>query len=73
MADKLTWNTEDKDIYYQGTNNQRSSGFHGTEILPGRCTDKSKMILPVKSGHLKIEVTYKNNVKNKTKVGKKTD
>ena len=41
-GDKLTWNTEDKDYLLSGNNNQRSSGFHGTEILPGRCTDKSK-------------------------------
>ena len=56
-GDKLTWNTEDKDIYYQGTT---------TKDLP------VSMELKYKSGHLKIEVTYKNNVKNKTKVGKKT-
>ena len=70
-GDKLTWNTEDKDIYYQGTTTkdlpvsmELKYYLDGAQISPSD--------LAGKSGHLKIEVTYKNNVKNKTKVGKKT-
>ena len=29
-GDELTWNTEDKDIYYQGTTTKESSSFYGT-------------------------------------------
>ena len=67
----LTWNTEDKDIYYQGTTNKDlpvsmeiKYYLDGVQVSPSD--------LGGKSGHLKIEVNYTNNVKNKTKVGKKT-
>ena len=65
----LTWNTEDKDIYYQGTTNKDlpvsmeiKYYLDGVQVSPSD--------LGGKSGHLKIEVNYTNNVKNKTKVGK---
>lgn len=67
----LTWNTGDKDIYYQGTTNKDlpvsmeiKYYLDGVQVSPSD--------LGGKSGHLKIEVNYTNNVKNKTKVGKKT-
>lgn len=67
----LTWNTEDKDIYYQGTTNKDlpvsmeiKYYLDGVQVSPSD--------LGGKSGHLKIEVNYTNKVKNKTKVGKKT-
>ena len=67
----LTWNTDDKDIYYQGTTNKDlpvsmeiKYYLDGVQVSPSD--------LGGKSGHLKIEVNYTNNVKNKTKVGKKT-
>ena len=70
-GDKLTWNTDDKDIYYQGTTTKDlpvsmeiKYYLNGTQVNPDD--------LGGKSGHLKIEVAYKNNVKNKTKVGNKT-
>ena len=70
-GDNLTWNTEDKDIYYQGTSNkdlpvsmELKYYLDGVQVSPSD--------LAGKSGHLKIEVTYKNNVKNQTKVGTKT-
>lgn len=68
-GDKLTWNTDDKDIYYQGTTTKDlpvsmeiKYYLNGAQVNPDD--------LGGKSGHLKIEVAYKNNVKNKTKVGK---
>lgn len=67
----LTWNTEDEDIYYQGTTNKDlpvsmeiKYYLDGVQVSPSD--------LGGKSGHLKIEVNYTNKVKNKTKVGKKT-
>ena len=67
----LTWNTGNKDIYYQGTTNKDlpvsmeiKYYLDGVQVSPSD--------LGGKSGHLKIEVNYTNNVKNKTKVGKKT-
>ena len=61
----LTWNTEDKDIYYQGTTNKDlpvsmeiKYYLDGVQVSPSD--------LGGKSGHLKIEVNYTNKVKNKT-------
>lgn len=47
-------------------------GFHEYYLLSGG-VQVSPDDLAGKSGHLKIEVNYTNNVKNKTKVGKKTE
>ena len=70
-GDKLTWKANDADIYYQGTTNKDlpvsmeiKYYLDGVQVSPSD--------LGGKSGHLKIEVNYTNNVKNKTKVGKKT-
>ena len=71
-GNKLTWNTDDKDIYYQGTSNKELPvSMNITYYLDG--VQVSPDDLAGKSGHLKIEVNYTNNVKNKTKVGKKTE
>lgn len=65
-GDKITWNTEDKDIYYQGTTTKElpvsmeiKYYLDGVQVSPDD--------LGGKSGHLKIEVAYKNNVKNKSR------
>ena len=69
-GEDLTWNTEDKDIYYQGTTDkelpasvQLTYYLDGVQVKPDE--------LAGKSGHLKIEVKYTNNAVNKVKVGKK--
>ena len=69
-GDELTWNTEDKDIYYQGTTTKElPASVELTYYLDG--VQVSPDDLAGKSGHLKIEVKYTNNAKNEVKVGKK--
>ena len=69
-GDDLTWNTEDKDIYYQGTTTKElPASVELTYYLDG--VQVSPDDLAGKSGHLKVEVKYTNNAKNKVKVGKK--
>ena len=71
-GDDLTWNTEDKDIYYQGTTTKElPASVELTYYLDG--VQVSPDDLAGKSGHLKVEVKYTNNAKNKVKVGKKND
>ena len=68
----LTWDTDGKDIYYQGKSTKElpvtmSIKYYldGSEISPDN--------LAGKSGHLKIKVSYKNNTRVSTKVdGKST-
>ena len=69
-GDKLTWNTDDKDIYYQGTTDKElpvnmkiKYYLDNQEITPDE--------LAGKSGHLRMEVTYTNNSKKTVKVDKK--
>lgn len=61
-GDKLTWNTDGEDIYYQGTTDQElpvsaklTYYLDGKEVKPDEIKGKS--------GHLKIEVQYTNNEK----------
>lgn len=72
-GEKLTWDTEDADIYYQGTTTKElpvaveiKYYLSGKEITPAD--------LAGKSGHLKMVVTYKNKEKTVKKIaGKSTD
>ena len=72
-GEKLTWNTEDADIYYQGTTTKElpvaveiKYYLSGKQVTPDE--------LAGKSGHLKMVVTYKNKEKTVKKIdGKSTD
>ena len=72
-GDNLTWNTDGKDIYYQGKTDKDlpvsvSIKYYmdGTEISPEE--------LAGRTGHLKMVVTYTNNSKKTTKIdGKNTE
>ena len=69
-GDNLTWSTDGKDIYYQGTTTKElPASVELTYYLDG--VQVSPDDLAGKSGHLKIEVKYTNNAKNEVKVGKK--
>ena len=71
--DTLTWNTNGKDIYYQGTSEKElpvevkfTYYLDGKEITPSE--------LAGKSGKLKIRIDYTNHAKQTTKInGKKED
>lgn len=58
----LTWNTEGRDIYYQGkTSQELPVSVHLTYYLDGRKMEPEE--LAGKSGHLQIRIHYKNNAK----------
>lgn len=68
---EISWQTEDKDIYYQGTSDEElpvgieiSYKLDGQEITPGE--------LAGKSGKLEIKIRYINNSKAEVKVAGKT-
>ena len=59
-AGMLIWNTEDKDIYYQGKGElQPPVSVAITYLLDGKETDA--IDLNGKSGHLSVHVALKNN------------
>lgn len=69
-GDKVTWNTDSSDIYYQGTSNKElpvdmkiKYYLDDQEITPEE--------LAGKSGHLRMEVSYTNKSKKTVKVDKK--
>ena len=69
-GEKVTWNTDSSDIYYQGTTDKElpvnmkiKYYLDNQEITPDE--------LAGKSGHLRMEVTYTNNSKKTVKVDKK--
>lgn len=69
----VTWNTNGKDIYYQGTTEKELPvGVKLTYYLDGKEMTPSE--LAGKSGKLKIRIDYTNNAKQTTKInGKKED
>lgn len=69
----VTWNTNGKDIYYQGTTEKELPvGVKLTYYLDGKEMAPSE--LAGKSGKLKIRIDYTNNAKQTTKInGKKED
>lgn len=71
-GDKLTWNTDGEDIYYQGTTDQElpvsaklTYYLDGKEVKPDEIKGKS--------GHLKIEVQYTNNEKKTVNIDGKEE
>ena len=69
-GEKVTWNTDSSDIYYQGTSNKElpvdmkiKYYLDDQEITPEE--------LAGKSGHLRMEVSYTNKSKKTVKVDKK--
>lgn len=70
-GDKITWDTDGKDIYYQGTTDKKLPvSVKLTYYLDGKRIQPNK--LKGKSGHLKIKVTYENNAKQNVNVNGKT-
>lgn len=69
----VTWNTNGKDIYYQGTTEKELPvGVKLTYYLDGKEMAPSE--LAGKSGKLKIRIDYTNNAKQTTKInGKKEE
>ena len=69
----VTWNTNGKDIYYQGTTEKELPvGVKFTYYLDGKEMAPSE--LAGKSGKLKIRIDYTNNAKQTTKInGKKEE
>ena len=69
----VTWNTNGKDIYYQGTSEKELPvEVKFTYYLDGKETTPSE--LAGKSGKLKIRIDYKNHAKQTAKInGKKED
>lgn len=69
----VTWNTNGKDIYYQGTTEKELPvGVKLTYYLDGKEMAPSE--LAGKSGKLKIRIDYTNNAKQTAKIdGKKED
>lgn len=69
----VTWNTNGKDIYYQGTTEKELPvGVKLTYYLDGKEMAPSE--LAGKSGKLKIRIDYTNNAKQMTKInGKKEE
>ena len=69
----VTWNTNGKDIYYQGTTEKELPvGVKLTYYLDGKEMTPSE--LAGKSGKLKIRIDYTNNAKQTTKInGKKEE
>ena len=71
-GDKITWNTDGKDIYYQGTTDKELPVFVKlTYYLDGKEIQPNK--LKGKSGHLKIKVNYENKSKKNVEVNGKTE
>lgn len=71
-GDKITWNTDGKDIYYQGTTDKELPvSVKLTYYLDGKEIQPNK--LKGKSGHLKIEVNYENKSKKNVEVNGKTE
>ena len=71
-GDSMTWNTDGKDIYYQGTSDQElpvdvklTYYLNGTETKPEN--------LKGKSGHLRIKVEYTNKEKKTVTVDGKQE
>lgn len=71
-GDSMTWNTDGKDIYYQGTSDQElpvdvklTYYLNGTETKPEE--------LKGKSGHLRIKVEYTNKEKKTVTVDGKQE
>ena len=71
-GDSMTWNTDGKDIYYQGTSDQElpvdvklTYYLNGTETKPED--------LKGKSGHLRIKVEYTNKEKKTVTVDGKQE
>lgn len=71
-GDKITWNTDGKDIYYQGTTDKELPvSVKLTYYLDGKEIQPNK--LKGKSGHLKIKVNYENKSKKNVEVNDKTE
>lgn len=71
-GDKITWNTDGKDIYYQGTTDKELPvSVKLTYYLDGKEIQPNK--LKGKSGHLKIKVNYENKSKKNVEVNGKTE
>lgn len=71
-GDKITWNTDGKDIYYQGTTDKELPvSVKFTYYLDGKEIQPNK--LKGKSGHLKIKVNYENKSKKNVEVNGKTE
>lgn len=71
-GDKITWNTDGKDIYYQGTTDKELPvSVKLTYYLDGKEIQPNK--LKGKSGHLKIKVDYENKSKHNVEVNGKTE
>lgn len=69
---KLTWNTDGKDIYYQGTTDKELPvAVKLTYYLDGKKMQPNE--LKGKSGHLKIKVDYENKSKKNVNVNGKTE
>ena len=69
---RLTWNTDGKDIYYQGTTDKELPvSVKLTYYLDGKEIQPNK--LKGKSGHLKIKVNYENKSKKNVEVNGKTE
>ena len=70
--EKYTWNTDGKDIYYQGTTDKELPvSVKLTYYLDGKEIQPNK--LKGKSGHLKIKVNYENKSKKNVEVNGKTE
>ncbi len=67
----LTWTTDGKDIYYQGTSDKELPvKVHFTYYLDGKKTEPADLV--GKSGHLKIAISYENTAKKTVEIdGKK--
>lgn len=71
-GDKITWNTDGKDIYYQGTTDKELPvSVKLTYYLDGKEIQPNK--LKGKSGHLKIKVNYENKSKKNVEVNGKIE
>lgn len=70
-GNSLTWKTEGKDIYYQGSTNKKLPvSVHFTYYLDGKEMKPSD--LSGKSGRLRIKVAYENNARQTVEIdGKK--
>ena len=70
-GNSLTWKTEGKDIYYQGSTDKKLPVFvHFTYYLDGKEMNPSD--LSGKSGRLRIKVAYENNTRQTVEIdGKK--
>ena len=71
-GERLTWNTEGKDIFYQGTTDRELPvSVKLTYYLDGVETGPEEII--GKSGHLEIRVEYENKTQRQVSVNGKTE